>query len=65
MLSIQLILVKNYQNEVIICTFADSPSDTLGQPGILQIYIEATIGRGYAGDTAIDDLLITDSPCGK
>ena len=31
----------------------------------MQIYIEATIGGGYAGDIAIDDVVITDSSCGK
>ena len=43
----------------------DAPSNTIVQTTNLQIYIEATIGRGYAGDIAIDDLIITDSSCGK
>ena len=44
----------------------DAPvaEDETASPTELKIYIEATIGKGFAGDIAIDDLVITDSPCG-
>lgn len=60
--------MKFYEKWQTVSLLLTDMKSSLNAPGAeTQVYvmIEASRASGYAGDIAIDDITITDNPCGK